>query len=131
VVPVGNALRAGIEAACGRLFIVGDSDDSYDFTELDSFVEKFHDGYQLVMGNGIRPGAMPLLHCDISAIPSFRRSVMTRQTAGNSPSAIRRASREASFASGSTQTHSRTQCLHKNGTWPPMPAPTSRTVSPI
>jgi glycosyltransferase involved in cell wall biosynthesis len=71
VVPVasrgyGNALRAGIEAACGRFVIMGDSDDSYDFTELDPFVEKLRDGYQLVMGNrfqgGIRPGAMPLLH---------------------------------------------------------------------
>jgi glycosyltransferase involved in cell wall biosynthesis len=71
VVPVaskgyGNALRAGIEAARGRFVIMGDSDDSYDFDDLDPFVSKLRDGYQLVMGNrfrgGIKPGAMPPLH---------------------------------------------------------------------
>jgi glycosyltransferase involved in cell wall biosynthesis len=62
----GNALRAGIEAARARFVIMGDSDDSYDFTALKPFVEKLRDGYQLVMGNrfqgGIRAGAMPVLH---------------------------------------------------------------------
>jgi glycosyltransferase involved in cell wall biosynthesis len=62
----GNALRAGIEAARGRFVIMGDSDDSYDFTALEPFVEKLREGYQLVMGNrfqgGIQPGAMPVLH---------------------------------------------------------------------
>lgn len=71
VVPVaskgyGNALRAGIEAARGRFVIMGDSDDSYDFHDLDPFVSKLREGYQLVMGNrfrgGIKPGAMPPLH---------------------------------------------------------------------
>ena len=45
---------------------MGDSDDSYDFSRLDAFVEQLRSGYQLVMGNryrgGIRPGAMPPLH---------------------------------------------------------------------
>src|SRR5262245_54408796 len=36
----GNALRAGIKAARGRFVIMGDSDDSYDFTALNPFVEK-------------------------------------------------------------------------------------------
>ncbi len=71
VVPVsrrgyGAALIAGIEAARGRFVIMGDSDDSYDFTSLDPFVEKLREGHQLVMGNrflgGIAPGAMPPLH---------------------------------------------------------------------
>jgi glycosyltransferase involved in cell wall biosynthesis len=71
VVPVptkgyGSALRAGIAAARGRLVIMGDSDDSYDFTQIGDFVDKLNDGFDLVMGNrfqgGIRPGAMPLLH---------------------------------------------------------------------
>jgi glycosyltransferase involved in cell wall biosynthesis len=71
VVPVasrgyGNALRAGIEAAGGRFVIMGDSDDSYDFRDLDPFVYKLREGFQLVMGNrfrgGIKPGAMPPLH---------------------------------------------------------------------
>src|SRR5690348_3852181 len=62
----GTALRAGIEAARGRFVIMGDSDDSYDFSDLDPFVSKLREGYQLVMGNrfrgGIKPGAMPALH---------------------------------------------------------------------
>jgi glycosyltransferase involved in cell wall biosynthesis len=35
----GAALRAGIIAARGRFVIVGDSDDSYDFLNLEPFVE--------------------------------------------------------------------------------------------
>jgi glycosyltransferase involved in cell wall biosynthesis len=71
IVPVaskgyGNALRAGIQAARGRFVIMGDSDDSYDFSALDGFVEQLRAGYDLVLGNrfrgGIAPGAMPALH---------------------------------------------------------------------
>ena len=62
----GNALKNGIRAAHGRYVIMGDSDDSYNFSDLGCFVEKMREGYQLVMGNrfqgGIRPGAMPPLH---------------------------------------------------------------------
>lgn len=62
----GAALITGIEAAHGRFVIMGDSDDSYDFTALDPFVAKLREGYALVMGNrflgGIKPGAMPPLH---------------------------------------------------------------------
>jgi glycosyltransferase involved in cell wall biosynthesis len=62
----GSALLAGIRAARGRYVIMGDSDDSYDFSRLEPFVEKLRAGFQLVMGNrfagGILPGAMPPLH---------------------------------------------------------------------
>lgn len=62
----GNALRTGIRAACGRYVIMGDADDSYDFTALDPFVAALRNGADLVMGNrflgGIAPGAMPVLH---------------------------------------------------------------------
>ncbi len=62
----GSALLAGIRAAHGKYVIMGDSDDSYDFSRLDPFVEKLRAGFQLVMGNrfagGILPGAMPALH---------------------------------------------------------------------
>jgi glycosyltransferase involved in cell wall biosynthesis len=62
----GAALAAGIEAASGRYVIMGDSDDSYDFTGLQPFLGQLRAGYQLVMGNrfrgGIAPGAMPALH---------------------------------------------------------------------
>ena len=62
----GSALMGGIEAARGRYVIMGDADDSYDFSSLMPFVEKLREGYELVMGNrfrgGIAPGAMPPLH---------------------------------------------------------------------
>jgi len=62
----GAALAAGIAAARGRYVVMGDADDSYDFSRLEGFVEKLREGHPLVMGNrfrgGIRPGAMPALH---------------------------------------------------------------------
>jgi glycosyltransferase involved in cell wall biosynthesis len=71
VVPVaakgyGSALMGGIIAARGVYIIMGDADDSYDFSHLGPFVEKLRGGWDLVMGNrfqgGIKPGAMPPLH---------------------------------------------------------------------
>ncbi|MEO5875668.1 MAG: glycosyltransferase, partial [Streptosporangiaceae bacterium] len=71
VVPVplkgyGNALMGGIRAARGTYVIMGDADDSYDFTSLMPYVEKLREGADLVMGNrfegGIAKGAMPPLH---------------------------------------------------------------------
>jgi len=62
----GAALAAGIEAAEGKYVIMGDSDESYDFSGLFPFVDKLRAGYDLVIGNrfkgGIAPGAMPLMH---------------------------------------------------------------------
>ncbi len=62
----GSAVSGGIAAARGRYVIMGDADNSYDFSALDPFVEQLRNGYDLVMGNrfkgGIRPDAMPLLH---------------------------------------------------------------------
>lgn len=62
----GAALIAGIEQAKGRYIIMGDADASYDFSSLNSFVEKLRSGAELVMGNrfkgGIKPGAMPFLN---------------------------------------------------------------------
>ncbi len=71
VVPVsekgyGNALMGGILAARGEFVIMGDADDSYDFSNLMPFVTELRNGADLVMGNrfkgGIAPGAMPPLH---------------------------------------------------------------------
>ncbi|OLC91558.1 MAG: hypothetical protein AUH86_20485 [Acidobacteria bacterium 13_1_40CM_4_58_4] len=62
----GAALRAGIAAARGSFIVMGDADDSYDFTDVPRFVEKLREGYEMVVGNrfrgGIKPGAMPPLH---------------------------------------------------------------------
>src|ERR1700689_272175 len=71
VVPVsakgyGNALMGGILAARGEYVIMGDADDTYDFSNLMPFVTELRSGADLVMGNrfkgGIAPGAMPPLH---------------------------------------------------------------------
>jgi hypothetical protein len=62
----GSALRAGIEAARGRIIVMADGDESYDWSSIDAFVRKVEEGYDLVVGNrfrgGIEPGAMPALH---------------------------------------------------------------------
>ena len=68
IVPVvakgyGHALRGGVAAARGRYLLMGDADQSYDFSHLPRFVEKLRTGDDLVMGNrfqgGVQPGAMP------------------------------------------------------------------------
>jgi len=62
----GAAIAAGVRAAQGHIIIMGDSDDSYDWSRLDQFIQAIEAGSDLVMGNrfrgGIEPGAMPPLH---------------------------------------------------------------------
>jgi glycosyltransferase involved in cell wall biosynthesis len=59
----GAALHYATLAARGKYVVIGDSDDSYDFTNLGPFLEELRAGKDLVMGNrflgGIRDGAMP------------------------------------------------------------------------
>ncbi|HKF26281.1 MAG TPA: glycosyltransferase family 2 protein, partial [Candidatus Acidoferrum sp.] len=71
VVPVvqrgyGSALKAGIRAARGAFIVMGDADDSYDFSDVPRFVEEWRKGNDVVMGNRfageIKPGAMPWHH---------------------------------------------------------------------
>lgn len=65
----GAALQAGIEHAEGNYIIMGDADDSYDFTAIYPFIEQLRMGFDLVMGcrlpqggGTLMPGAMPWLH---------------------------------------------------------------------
>ncbi len=65
----GNALRGGISAAHGRWVLMGDADDSYDFTVIGDFYDRLKEGHDLVQGcrlprggGTVLPGAMPLLH---------------------------------------------------------------------
>ena len=62
----GAALQAGIRASYGEFIVMGDADDSYDFTEVPRFVEAWRKGFDVVMGNRfrgeIKPGAMPWHH---------------------------------------------------------------------
>jgi glycosyltransferase involved in cell wall biosynthesis len=65
----GNALRGGIQAASGKWIVMGDADESYDFSETDRFLKKFQEGFELVIGcrlpkggGRVLPGAMPFSH---------------------------------------------------------------------
>ena len=58
----GSALRGGIQAASGKWIIMGDADDSYDFSEITGFVEKFQEGFDLVMGCRLPSGGGKILH---------------------------------------------------------------------
>jgi glycosyltransferase involved in cell wall biosynthesis len=62
----GAALIGGVRAASGKWIIMGDADDSYDFSDVNGFVKKFQAGDELIMGcrlpvggGTISPGAMP------------------------------------------------------------------------
>ena len=62
----GSALLGGIKASEYEYIVMGDADDSYDFSAIEPFIEKLQDGYDLVMGNrflgGIEKGAMSFSH---------------------------------------------------------------------
>lgn len=62
----GSALMGGIAAARGRFVIMGDADDTYDFSNLSPFLDRLREGVELVVGNrfagGLAPGAMPALN---------------------------------------------------------------------
>ncbi len=65
----GHALRGGIEAAEGKWILMGDADDSYDFSNISAFVKMLEQGNDLVMGcrmpsggGTVSPGAMPWKH---------------------------------------------------------------------
>jgi glycosyltransferase involved in cell wall biosynthesis len=70
----GSALIAGCEAAYGEYVIMGDADDSYDFTNLMPFVEKLREGYDLVMGNRFRGGWKKALCLGLTGISAIQFS---------------------------------------------------------
>ncbi|MBJ7457886.1 MAG: glycosyltransferase family 2 protein [Thermoleophilaceae bacterium] len=61
----GSAYLAGFAAAKGNYIVMGDADDTYDFSKIDEFVALLDEGNEMVIGNrmgNIQPGAMPWLH---------------------------------------------------------------------
>lgn len=65
----GSALFGGITAARGKYVIMGDADDSYDFSQLTPFLARLREGNDLVQGcrlpsgdGTIERGAMPFSH---------------------------------------------------------------------
>lgn len=96
----GAALRGGIAAAYGRYVIMGDGDDSYDFTALDAYLDRLREGADLVMGNrfqgGIAPGAMPLLNRYLgNPVLSFLGRLFYRIPVGDFHCGLRGFSRQA------------------------------------
>jgi glycosyltransferase involved in cell wall biosynthesis len=110
VVPIadrgyGNALMGGIVAARGEYVIMGDADDSYDFTNLMPFVTELRKGYDLVMGNrfkgGIAPGAMPPLHRYLGTpVLSFIGRLFFRSNIGDFNCGLRGFRRDSAIALG-------------------------------
>jgi glycosyltransferase involved in cell wall biosynthesis len=62
----GNAYLKGFSAARGRIIVMGDADDSYDFTAIPELIRPLSDGYDYVLGSRfagqIRPQAMTWSH---------------------------------------------------------------------
>ena len=101
----GNALMGGIAAARGKYVIMGDADDSYDFTSLMPFVTELRKGYDLVMGNrfkgGIEPGAMPRLHKYLgNPVLSFIGRLFFPSAIGDFHCGLRGFSKEGALALG-------------------------------
>lgn len=63
---LGRAYIDAIPFIRGRYVIMGDADCTYDFRQLDGFVAKLREGYEMAMGSrwlgSIEPGSMPALH---------------------------------------------------------------------
>lgn len=99
----GAALSGGIAEAAGRYVIMGDADDSYDFSNLDGFIAALRAGNKLVMGNrfagGIAPGAMPPLHRYLgNPVLSFVGRLFFRSSIGDFHCGLRGFDREAILA---------------------------------
>jgi glycosyltransferase involved in cell wall biosynthesis len=54
----GAALRLGMTAATGRMLVMGDADDTYNFDEIEPFISELRSGAELVMGTRLPPGKM-------------------------------------------------------------------------
>ncbi len=96
----GNAYLRGFAEAKGDIIVMGDADDTYDFSRLDDLIRPLAEGYDMVVGNrftgGIREGAMPWAHRYIGS-PAInlliRRSMGVR--IGDSQSGFRAFTRRA------------------------------------
>ncbi len=62
----GNAYLRGFAEARGSIIVMGDADDTYDFSQLDDLIRPLDEGYDMVLGNrfsgGVARGAMPWAH---------------------------------------------------------------------
>jgi len=96
----GRAYLAGIPQARGKYIVMGDCDDTYDFTNLEPLIAPLLHGYDLVVGNryagGIRPGAMTWSHRHIGTpVITFLLRLFTGARLGDSQCGLRAFTREA------------------------------------
>jgi len=63
---LGRAYIDALPFIRGKYVLMGDCDCTYDFRELEQFMDRFHSGHEYVMGSRFRgyiePGSMPPLH---------------------------------------------------------------------
>lgn len=83
----GAALQGGIKEALGKYIIMGDADDSYDFSNISDFIKNLRHGDDLVMGNRfagkIMPNAMPTMHKFGNPFFSFLGKLFFKARAGD------------------------------------------------
>jgi glycosyltransferase involved in cell wall biosynthesis len=101
----GSALIGEIDAASGRFVIMADADGSYDFSQLDAFIEGLRAGNTMVIGHrfrgGIQPGAMPLLHRYLgNPLLSFAGRLLFSSDIGNFHCDLRGVDRAAALQLG-------------------------------
>lgn len=96
----GQAYLRGFQEARGDYIVMGDSDDTYDFSDLSALIAPLDRGADMVVGNrfagGIASGAMPWAHRYIgSPIINFIIRLFFGTRIGDSQSGFRAFRREA------------------------------------
>jgi hypothetical protein len=96
----GAALRRGFAEARGEWLVMGDCDDTYEFSDLDDLMRPLDEGYDLSVGNrhagGIAPGAMTWSHRYIGTPAiSFLLKMFTGLKVGDSQCGLRAFTRDA------------------------------------
>jgi glycosyltransferase involved in cell wall biosynthesis len=96
----GSALLRGIAESRSRYIVMGDCDDTYDYANLDPFIEDLQDGADIVVGNryegGIAPGAMTWSHRVIGTpVITFLLRLFTGARLGDSQCGLRAFTRVA------------------------------------
>lgn len=95
----GAALAGGIDVALGKFIIMGDGDDSYDFSSISGFISALRNGFDLVVGDRfkgkIMPEAMPGAHKFGNPFFSFLGRIFFNSKIGDFYCGLRGFSKEA------------------------------------
>jgi glycosyltransferase involved in cell wall biosynthesis len=96
----GAALRTGFAEARGDWLVMGDCDDTYDFSDLGGLLQPLAEGYDMAVGDrfagGIAPGAMTWSHRYVGTPAiSFLLKLFTGLRVGDSQCGLRAFTRDA------------------------------------